>query len=122
MARHGGGGFSGKDPSKVDRSAAYGLRHVAKSLVKNDLCDYCEVQASYAIGVSEPISIFVNTFESEKIELSKIYEIVKNNFDLSPSGLINNLNLLKPIYQKTATYGHFGREDQDFSWEIPVKL
>ncbi len=120
MARHGGGGFSGKDPSKVDRSAAYGLRHVAKSLVKNDLCDYCEVQASYAIGVSEPISIFVNTFESEKIELSKIYEIVKNNFDLSPSGLINNLNLLKPIYQKTATYGHFGREDQDFSWENPV--
>ena len=120
MARHGGGGFSGKDPSKVDRSAAYGLRQVAKSLVKNELCDYCEVQASYAIGVIEPISIFVNTFESEKIELSKIYEIVKNNFDLSPSGLINNLNLLKPIYQKTATYGHFGREDQDFSWENPV--
>tara|TARA_Y100000992_G_scaffold243685_1_gene174749 strand:+ start:927 stop:2045 length:1119 start_codon:yes stop_codon:yes gene_type:complete len=122
MARHGGGGFSGKDPSKVDRSAAYGLRHMAKSLVKNNLCDYCEIQASYAIGLSEPISVFINTFESEKIELRKIYQIVKNNFDLSPLGLINNLNLHKPIYQKTASYGHFGREDQDFSWENPVKL
>tara|TARA_B100000886_G_scaffold224237_1_gene156060 strand:- start:6012 stop:7157 length:1146 start_codon:yes stop_codon:yes gene_type:complete len=122
MARHGGGGFSGKDPSKVDRSAAYGLRQVAKSLVKNDLCDYCEVQASYAIGVSEPISIYINTFESEKIKLSKIQKIVKDNFDLSPSGLINSLNLLMPIYSKTASYGHFGREDQGFTWEIPVSL
>ena len=122
MARHGGGGFSGKDPSKVDRSAAYGLRQVAKSLVKNDLCDYCEVQASYAIGVSEPISIYINTFESEKINLNEIQGIVQDNFDLSPSGLINNLDLLQPIYQKTAVYGHFGREDQDFSWEKPVKF
>ena len=122
MARHGGGGFSGKDPSKVDRSAAYGLRQVAKSLVKNDLCDYCEVQASYAIGVSEPISIFINTFESEKINLREIHKIVEDKFDLTPSGLINNLNLLKPIYSKTASYGHFGREDLDFSWEIPVNF
>ena len=122
MARHGGGGFSGKDPSKVDRSAAYGLRQVAKSLVKNDLCDYCEVQASYAIGISEPISIYINTFESEKIKLSEIQKIVKDNFDLSPSGLINSLNLLKPIYSKTASYGHFGREDQGFTWEISVSL
>ena len=122
MARHGGGGFSGKDPTKVDRSAAYGLRQVAKSLVKNDLCDYCEVQASYAIGVSEPISVFINTFESEKIDIREIYGIVEENFDLSPLGLINNLNLYKPIYQKTATFGHFGREDQDFAWETPVKF
>ena len=122
MARHGGGGFSGKDPSKVDRSAAYGLRQVAKSLVKNDLCDYCEVQASYAIGIAQPVSIFVNTFESEKIGIDKIYEIVNENFDLSPSGLINSLNLLEPIYLKTASYGHFGREDQNFAWETPLKF
>ena len=122
MARHGGGGFSGKDPSKVDRSAAYGLRQVAKSLVKNDLCDYCEVQASYAIGISYPISVFINTFESEKIKLSEIQKIVQDNFDLSPSGLINSLNLLEPLYLKTASYGHFGREDQDFAWEKPVKF
>jgi len=122
MARHGGGGFSGKDPSKVDRSAAYGLRQVAKSLVKNDLCDYCEVQVSYAIGISEPISVFINTFESEKISLDEINKIVNRNFDLSPSGLINSLNLLAPVYLKTASYGHFGREDQDFAWEIPVKF
>ncbi len=120
MARHGGGGFSGKDPSKVDRSAAYGLRQVAKSLVKNNFCDYCEVQASYAIGVSEPISIYINTFESEKKDLNEIYTKVKKNFDMSPSGLIKNLDLLKPLYLKTASYGHFGREDQDFSWEKPV--
>ena len=122
MARHGGGGFSGKDPSKVDRSAAYGLRHVAKSLVNSNFCDYCEIQASYAIGVSHPISIFINTFESEKISIEKIYKIVESNFDLSPSGLIDRLSLFMPIYLKTASYGHFGREDQDFSWEIPVKL
>jgi S-adenosylmethionine synthetase len=117
MARHGGGGFSGKDPSKVDRSAAYGLRQVAKSLVKNNLCDYCEVQASYAIGISQPISIFINTFESEKIGLDKINKIVNNNFDLSPSGLIKNLDLSTPNYLKTASYGHFGRENVGFKWE-----
>ena len=120
MARHGGGGFSGKDPSKVDRSAAYGLRQVAKSLVKNNLCDYCEVQASYAIGISQPISIFINTFESEKIGLDKINKIVNENFDLSPSGLIKNLELIKPIYLKTASYGHFGRENVGFKWEENV--
>ena len=117
MARHGGGGFSGKDPSKVDRSAAYGLRQVAKSLVKYNLCDYCEVQASYAIGVSEPISIYINTFESEKIGLEKINKIVNENFDLSPSGLIENLHLSNSIYLKTASYGHFGRENVGFKWE-----
>ena len=117
MARHGGGGFSGKDPSKVDRSAAYGLRQVAKSLVKNNLCDYCEVQASYAIGISQPISIFINTFESEKIGLDKINKIVNENFDLSPSGLIGNLDLSNPIYLKTASYGHFGRENVGFKWD-----
>tara|TARA_B100001989_G_C24528525_1_gene460146 strand:+ start:662 stop:1807 length:1146 start_codon:yes stop_codon:yes gene_type:complete len=122
MARHGGGGFSGKDPSKVDRSAAYGLRQVAKSLVKNNFCDYCEVQASYAIGISQPISIFINTFESEKIDINKINKIVKENFDLTPSGLIKSLNLLMPIYSKTSSYGHFGREDQGFTWEIPLNL
>tara|TARA_E500000178_G_scaffold349877_1_gene407689 strand:- start:459 stop:1580 length:1122 start_codon:yes stop_codon:yes gene_type:complete len=117
MARHGGGGFSGKDPSKVDRSAAYGLRQVAKSLVKNELCDYCEVQASYAIGISQPISIYINTFESEKISLDQINKIVKKNFDLSPSGLIEHLDLAKPIYLKTSSYGHFGRENCGFKWE-----
>ena len=122
MARHGGGGFSGKDPSKVDRSAAYGLRQVAKSLVKNNFCDYCEVQASYAIGISQPISIFINTFESEKIDINKINKIVKENFDLTPSGLIKSLNLLMPIYSKTSSYGHFGREDQGFTWEMPINF
>ena len=122
MARHGGGGFSGKDPSKVDRSAAYGLRQVAKSLVKNNLCDYCEIQASYAIGISRPISIFINTFESERVQLNEIYSIVNKNFDLSPSSLIKNLDLLLPIYLKTATYGHFGRENQGFAWEKTIKF
>ena len=122
MARHGGGAFSGKDPSKVDRSAAYALRRVAKSLVKSDLCKYCEVQASYAIGVCEPVSIFVNTFESETLSLREIEQLVKSNFDLTPSGIINDLNLLEPIYKKTTNYGHFGRENQGFLWEKPIKL
>ena len=122
MARHGGGAFSGKDPSKVDRSAAYGLRQVAKSLVSEDLCKYCEVQASYAIGVCEPVSIFINTFESETLNLNEIEQLVNSNFDLTPSGIINNLNLLEPIYKKTTNYGHFGRENQGFFWEKPIKL
>ena len=117
MARHGGGAFSGKDPSKVDRSAAYALRHVAKSIVANDFCDYCEIQASYAIGVAEPTSIFINTFESEKIPVKDIEQYVLSEFELTPSGIITSLNLLNPIYRHTATYGHFGREDQEFSWE-----
>ena len=122
MARHGGGAFSGKDPSKVDRSAAYALRQVAKSLVASDLCDYCEVQSSYAIGVAEPVSFFINTFESEKKSLQEIEQIVSENFDLTPSGIIKSLLLLTPNYRKTASYGHFGREDQSFTWEMPKKL
>ena len=122
MARHGGGAFSGKDPSKVDRSAAYALRRVAKSLVSEDLCKYCEVQASYAIGVCEPVSIFINTFESETLNLNEIEQSVKSNFNLTPSGIINDLNLLEPIYKKTTNYGHFGRENQGFLWEKPIKL
>ena len=117
MARHGGGAFSGKDPSKVDRSAAYALRHVAKSIVANNYCDYCEIQASYAIGVAEPTSIFINTFESEKIPVKEIEQYVLSEFELTPTGIITSLNLLNPIYKQTATYGHFGREDQEFSWE-----
>ena len=122
MARHGGGAFSGKDPSKVDRSAAYALRHVAKSLVANDFCDYCEIQASYAIGVSQPTSIFINTFESEKKPIKQLQDIVSNEFKLTPSGIIDSLNLLNTQYLKTASYGHFGREDQDFAWEKVLDL
>ena len=122
MARHGGGSFSGKDPSKVDRSAAYALRHVAKSLVANNLCDYCEIQASYAIGIAEPTSIFINTFESEKKPVRKIEKVVRDNFDLTPSGIISSLNLFEVEYKKTAVYGHFGRENQGFSWETTIKF
>ena len=122
MARHGGGAFSGKDPSKVDRSAAYACRHIAKSLVFADLCDYCEIQVAYAIGVSEPVSVFVNTFETEKIALADIYKIIEENFDLTPKGLINDLRLLSPIYRPTSSYGHFGREEKTFTWEKVKKL
>ena len=122
MARHGGGAFSGKDPSKVDRSAAYALRQVAKSLVAGDFCDYCEIQASYAIGVVEPTSIFINTFESEKKSIQEIEKVALENFDLTPCGIIQSLELLTPNYRKTASYGHFGREDQGFAWEKPKKL
>tara|TARA_A100001015_G_scaffold260396_1_gene305070 strand:+ start:2496 stop:3617 length:1122 start_codon:yes stop_codon:yes gene_type:complete len=122
MARHGGGSFSGKDPSKVDRSAAYALRHVAKSLVANDFCDYCEIQASYAIGIAEPTSVFINTFESEKKPVREIEKKVKDNFDLTPSGIISSLNLYEVDYKKTSVYGHFGRENESFSWETTIKL
>lgn len=122
MARHGGGAFSGKDPSKVDRSAAYALRYVAKSLVAANFCDYCEIQASYAIGVAEPTSIFINTFESEKKPIKEIEQVVLENFNLTPSGIISHLVLLAPNYRKTSSYGHFGREDQGFTWEKPMKL
>ena len=122
MARHGGGAFSGKDPSKVDRSAAYALRYVAKSLVAANFCDYCEIQASYAIGVGEPTSIFINTFESEKKPIKEIEHVVLENFNLTPSGITNHLVLLATNYRKTASYGHFGREDQGFTWEKPMKL
>ena len=117
MARHGGGAFSGKDPSKVDRSAAYTGRYVAKNIVAAGLADRCEIQVSYAIGVAQPTSISVNTFGTGKISDEKIVELVRENFDLRPKGLIAMLDLKRPIYQATAAYGHFGREEADFTWE-----
>ena len=117
MARHGGGAFSGKDPSKVDRSAAYAGRYVAKNIVAAGLAEKCEIQVSYAIGVAEPTSISVETFGSGKIADEKIVELVREHFDLKPKGLIQMLDLLRPIYAKTAAYGHFGREEPEFSWE-----
>ena len=117
MARHGGGAFSGKDPSKVDRSAAYAGRYVAKNIVAAGLADLCEIQVSYAIGVAEPTSISVNTFGTGKLEDDKIAELVRNTFDLRPQGLIDMLDLRRPIYSATAAYGHFGRELPDFTWE-----
>jgi len=122
MARHGGGAFSGKDATKVDRSAAYASRQIAKSLVSANLCDYCEIQVSYAIGISKPVSIFINTFESEKIPLRDIYKIVEENFDLTPKAIIKDLLLLSPIYKPTAKYGHFGRKEDTFTWEKVKKL
>ena len=121
MARHGGGAFSGKDPSKVDRSAAYAARYVAKNIVAAGLADRCEIQVSYAIGVAEPTSIRVKTFDTEKINNEKITDLVQENFDLTPFGIIKMLDLLKPIYKNTAAYGHFGRENEGFSWEITDK-
>ena len=117
MARHGGGCFSGKDPSKVDRSAAYAARYVAKNIVAAGLSDRCEVQVSYAIGVSEPTSIHIETFGTSKIENKHLEQLVRRHFDLRPYKIIEHLNLLQPIYQKTAAYGHFGREEQSFTWE-----
>jgi S-adenosylmethionine synthetase len=117
MARHGGGAFSGKDPSKVDRSAAYAGRYVAKNVVAAGLADKCEIQVSYAIGVAEPTSISIETFGTEKIEVGLIEKLVREHFDLRPKGLIAMLDLYRPIYQKTASYGHFGRELPEFTWE-----
>ncbi len=114
---HGGGAFSGKDPSKVDRSGAYAMRYVAKNLVASGICDKATVQIAYAIGVVEPVSILVNTHGTGKVEDSKIEECVKNLFRLTPKGIIETLDLLRPIYQKTASYGHFGRELPEFTWE-----
>lgn len=116
-ARHGGGAFSGKDPSKVDRSAAYAARYVAKNIVAAGLADRCEIQVSYAIGVAEPTSISVETFGTGKISEEKIIELVRAHFDLRPRGLIKMLDLLRPIYSATAAYGHFGRENEGFPWE-----
>ncbi len=121
MGRHGGGAFSGKDPSKVDRSAAYAARHVAKNVVAAGLASRCEVQLAYAIGVAEPVSVSVETFGTNKIDELKIIELIRNNFELKPAGLIRALNLLRPIYQKTAAYGHFGREIPEFTWEATDK-
>ena len=117
MARHGGGAFSGKDPSKVDRSAAYAARYVAKNVVAAGLADKCEIQLAYAIGVAQPVSVLVETFGTAKIDEEKIAELVKKNFSLSPSGIIRELDLLRPIYKQTAAYGHFGRTDVDLPWE-----
>ena len=117
MARHGGGAFSGKDPSKVDRSAAYAGRYVAKNIVAAGLADRCEIQVSYAIGVAEPTSISIDTFGTGQLGDDKIEELVREHFDLRPKGLIAMLDLKRPIYKKTAAYGHFGRDDADFTWE-----
>ena len=116
-ARHGGGAFSGKDPSKVDRSAAYAARYVAKNVVAAGLADRCEIQVSYAIGVAEPTSISVQTFGTGKISDARLTELIRENFDLRPYGIIRSLDLLRPMYQPTAAYGHFGREDIDVPWE-----
>ena len=117
VARHGGGAFSGKDPSKVDRSAAYACRYVAKNIVAAGIADRCEVQVSYAIGVAEPTSVDVETFGTGKIEEDRISALVSEHFDLKPRGIIEMLDLLQPIYTNTAAYGHFGREDEGFPWE-----
>ncbi len=117
MARHGGGAFSGQDPSKVDRSAAYAGRYVAKNIVAAGLADRCEIQVSYAIGVAEPTSISVNSFGTGKLGDERIADLVREHFDLRPRGLVEMLDLKRPIYRKTAAYGHFGREDDDFTWE-----
>jgi S-adenosylmethionine synthetase len=117
MGRHGGGAFSGKDPTKVDRSACYMMRYVAKNVVAAGLADRCETQVAYAIGKAHPLSVYVNTFGTGKVSDEKIAEAVQSVFDLRPKAIIDNLNLLRPIYRKTAAYGHFGREDADFTWE-----
>jgi len=121
-AHHGGGAFSGKDPSKVDRSAAYAMRHVAKNIVAAGLASKCEVQVAYAIGVARPVSLMVNSYGTGAISDESIAQIVQNVFDLRPKGIIQSLNLLRPIYGKTASYGHFGREEPEFSWEATDKV
>jgi len=119
--RHGGGAFSGKDPTKVDRSAAYMARYIAKNIVAAGLADKAEVQLAYAIGVAEPVSVLVDTFGTSKVPDAKLTELVRKNFSLTPKGIIESLNLRRPIYRKTAAYGHFGRNDKDFTWEATDK-
>jgi S-adenosylmethionine synthetase len=121
FGRHGGGAFSGKDPSKVDRSGGYAARYVAKNIVAAGLADRCEVQIAYAIGVAHPVSVMVECFGTERIDRQTIHELVNRHFDLRPAAIIRDLRLLRPIYEKTAAYGHFGREDADFSWESTDK-
>jgi len=121
MGRHGGGAFSGKDPTKVDRSAAYMARYIAKNIVASGLADRCEVQLAYAIGVAEPVSVLVETFGTGKVSMEKLQELVRANFQLTPRGIIDSLKLRRPIYRKTAAYGHFGRDDKDFTWEATDK-
>ena len=117
VARHGGGAFSGKDCTKVDRSAAYAARYVAKNIVAAGIADRCEIQLSYAIGVAQPTSIMVDTFGTGKLSEDKIVELIRENFDLRPAGIIKMLDLRRPIYKQTAAYGHFGRPDLDLPWE-----
>jgi S-adenosylmethionine synthetase len=119
--RHGGGAFSGKDPTKVDRSACYMARYIAKNLVASGIADEVEVQLAYAIGVAEPVSVFVDTFGTGKLEQSKIVELIRENFKLTPRGIIESLNLRRPIFKKTAAYGHFGRTEPEFTWELVDK-
>jgi S-adenosylmethionine synthetase len=121
MGRHGGGAFSGKDPTKVDRSACYMSRYIAKNIVAAGLADRCEVQLAYAIGVAEPVSVLVDTFGTGKLEEAKLEQLVRENFQLTPKGIIESLKLRRPIYKKTAAYGHFGRKDPDFTWEATDK-
>jgi S-adenosylmethionine synthetase len=121
MGRHGGGAFSGKDPTKVDRSACYMCRYIAKNIVASGLADRCEVQLAYAIGVAEPVSVLVDTFGTGKIAEDKLEQLVRDNFQLTPKGIIESLKLRRPIYRKTAAYGHFGRPDPDFTWEATDK-
>ena len=121
IGRHGGGAFSGKDPSKVDRSGAYAARYVAKNIVASGLAEKCEVQISYVIGVAEPTSLYVRSFGTNKVPEERIIELVRKHFPLKPKAIIDHLNLKRPIYKKTAAYGHFGREDPDFTWEITDK-
>jgi S-adenosylmethionine synthetase len=121
MGRHGGGAFSGKDPTKVDRSACYMARYIAKNIVAAGLADRCEVQLAYAIGVAEPVSVLIDTFGTAKVDEQKISELVRANFQLTPKGIIESLNLRRPIYRKTAAYGHFGRNEPEFTWEATDK-
>jgi S-adenosylmethionine synthetase len=121
MGRHGGGAFSGKDPTKVDRSAAYMARHIAKNIVAAGMADRCEVQLAYAIGVADPVSVRVDTFGTEKVDPAIIPDLIRAHFKLTPRGIIESLNLRRPIYKKTAAYGHFGRNDPDFTWELTDK-
>jgi len=117
LGRHGGGAFSGKDPSKVDRSAAYFARYVAKNIIASGIAKRCELQVSYAIGIAEPVSIMVDTFGTSTVANEKITKVIRNMFDFTPRGIIKTLNLLRPIYLKTAAYGHFGRNEDGFTWE-----
>src|SRR5437763_2034324 len=121
MGRHGGGAFSGKDPTKVDRSACYMCRYIAKNIVAAGLADRCEVQLAYAIGVAEPVSVLVDTFGTNQVSEEKLEDLVRQNFELTPKGIIDSLKLRRPIYKKTAAYGHFGRKDPDFTWEATDK-
>jgi S-adenosylmethionine synthetase len=121
MGRHGGGAFSGKDPTKVDRSAAYVARYIAKNIVAAGLAERCEVQLAYAIGIAEPVSVLVETFGTAKVDAAIIPDLVRSHFKLTPKGIIDSLKLRRPIYCKTAAYGHFGRNDPDFTWEATDK-